>query len=126
MTLKSLVKKSEFHKVYEDGVKYVGRLLVVYLLLADDQRRSVVASKRVGNAVCRNRAKRVLREAMRNGCLGQPDKVIEICERVFPDSDGTVPGQGGKTGLWVVIVARHRILQAKSQDVQRELDDLLS
>ena len=33
---RSLRKKNEFHKVYEEGVKKVGRLLVVYLLPADD------------------------------------------------------------------------------------------
>ena len=54
--------RAEFQKVYEGGVKKVGRLLVVYLLSADDMARGVVASRKVGGAVQRNRAKRLLRE----------------------------------------------------------------
>ncbi len=78
---RSLVRKREFQQVYEQGAKKVGRLVVVYLLVPDgehfagpanvpDLARAVVASKKVGNAVARNRAKRLLREAFRLGALG--------------------------------------------------------
>jgi ribonuclease P protein component len=61
-----------------------------------------VASKRVGNAVKRSRAKRLLREAIRD------------TEHRFKDRD-----------LWVVLVARGTILQASSGDVTRDLENAL-
>lgn len=134
MTWRSLAKKSEFHKVYEEGVKKVGRFLVVYLLPADDLARAVVASRKVGGAVQRNRGKRLLREALQaaqregyfpgKAVLG-PD-AISIRERFFPGSGTEDPVQGGKEGLWVVLVARQRILSASSLEVQAELASLLN
>ena len=55
---RSLARKTEFQKVYAEGAKSVGRLVVVYLLPAADAARAVVASRKVGGAVQRNRAKR--------------------------------------------------------------------
>ena len=134
MTWRSLAKKSEFHKVYEDGVKQVGRFLVVYLLQADDFAGAVVASRKVGGAVQRNRAKRLLRTAFRGALLEGSferiyplsEKSISTRERLFPESGGDESGQGGKEGLWVVLVARQRILSAGSREVREELDNLLN
>jgi RNase P protein component len=131
---RSLSNKNEFHKVYEQGAKQVGRLLVVYLLPADDMARAVVASKKVGNAVKRNRAKRLLREAIRssfpntfpnmlqNGDIGH---VVGISKRTPTDSGSDTGDLSADRGLWVVLIARRKILGASSREVGEELDHLL-
>ncbi len=162
ITWRSLSRKSDFQKVYEQGAKRVGRLVVVYFLVPDgdqgadsaeksdqspqmslrptpDYGRAVVASKKVGNAVARNRAKRLLREARRLGILGEPDQLNLIAERFLRESGGpgdhlepsaeemaTEANESNKfAGLWVVLVARRRILDANSRQVREELDSLL-
>jgi ribonuclease P protein component len=77
-------KKREYQEVFAKGLCYVSRLVVVYIykdkltggdksackvsvtdLSSDLSRVGFIASKKVGNAVSRNRAKRQLREAVR-------------------------------------------------------------
>ncbi len=125
MKRRSLAKKSEFHEVYERGAKKVGRLLVVYLLDGPDQAQAVVASRKIGNAVRRNRAKRLLREALRGSVLGRPEGPGAILTRFFPVSGGDDPTPDQTRGLWVVLVARSAILDAGAEDVRAEIDHLL-
>lgn len=70
----TLRNRRQYRLVYEKGSKAVGSLLVVYTYepasteteRVGDDAVGVVASKKVGNAVARARAKRRLREAFRS------------------------------------------------------------
>ena len=55
-----------FRKVTEQGKKHVGTCSILYAMpTTGGTRVGMVAGKRIGNAVQRNRAKRLLREAVR-------------------------------------------------------------
>jgi ribonuclease P protein component len=62
-----LTTRQEFSRVYREGRRYVGELLVLYFLPTETPRRvGVVTSRRLGKAVARNRARRRVREALRH------------------------------------------------------------
>ncbi len=100
-----------YNKTYRKGKSFVGKLVAVYVLrdLAADRlakanpqkkrvnRLGLSVSKKLGGAVARNRAKRVIRAAY-----------------------DTVKSEL-KTGNLIVISARGALLSKKSTDVAREL-----
>ena len=66
--LERLTKRPEFQKVLADGEKKrIGRLCTVFSIPngLNRKRLGVIASKKVGNAVARNRVKRAIREIFR-------------------------------------------------------------
>lgn len=60
-----LTRRQDFQRLYGSGRKYVHRLAVFYVLPSETTKVGLTVSKRVGNAVQRNRVKRRLREALR-------------------------------------------------------------
>ena len=66
-----LLKTKQFRTVFDVGLKKVSRHLVIFGLPADTNRLGLVVSKKVGNAVVRNRVKRILRENFRQETFGK-------------------------------------------------------
>lgn len=105
--MNSIVKIKEnrdFRRAYHRGKSFVSPTVAVYINKnrTGEVRLGITAGKKIGNAVCRNRAKRVIYAAFRD-CL----------EKIAPGYD-------------FVIVARTRILSVKSTQVAKELDKIIS
>ncbi len=102
-----------YSKAYQKGKKFVGRYVIVYLLpdyaskrlaLANPKkekinREGITVTKKLGGAVQRNRAKRIIRKGYRLADTKKPFK----------------------NGFLVVIVARTSITCAKSQDIEKDM-----
>jgi len=59
-----LRQKSEYKAVFDQGRNGVGKYVVVYVMRGP-QKFGFIASKKVGNSVQRNRARRLMREVVR-------------------------------------------------------------
>lgn len=58
-------KKANFQSIFAHGKSYTSRQVVIYIFKENIQKFGFIASKKVGNAVKRNRAKRLMREVVR-------------------------------------------------------------
>lgn len=67
MTICWIRKRREYKSVYSKGRKEVGRNLILYTWLhgRDEQRFGITVTRKIGTAVVRNRAKRRIREVIR-------------------------------------------------------------
>ncbi|ENF1427124.1 ribonuclease P protein component [Campylobacter coli] len=54
-------ENEEFSAVYKTGKKWYCDGIIIFYLKNDEQKMAVIASKKVGKAVIRNRSKRILR-----------------------------------------------------------------
>jgi ribonuclease P protein component len=80
--LERIRKKSDFSSLYRDGGRFRGRFFTLVFLKSGlgYSRLAVVASRKVGPAVVRNRVKRRFRELFRRNkeLLGEPLDLIVI------------------------------------------------
>ncbi len=63
----TLTENRDFKRLYSRGKSYVSPVLVTYVMRnrAKTVRTGITTSRKTGNAVCRNRARRVIRESFR-------------------------------------------------------------
>jgi ribonuclease P protein component len=77
-----LIHKEEYTRVFSQGEKAWGKHFICYVLMntAMETRLGIVASRKVGRAVVRNRVKRLIREFFRHSrhCLPEGMQLIVI------------------------------------------------
>ena len=63
--LHRMQKKANYRNVFAHGKSFTSKYVVIYIFKLETARYGIIASKIIGNAVKRNRAKRLLREVVR-------------------------------------------------------------
>ena len=96
----SLCSNQEFLRTYRRGKSVVTKYYVLYFFKNKKKvnRLGITVSKKIGNAVVRNRARRIIKESYR-----------QLESNLI-------------TGYDIVIVARRRIITMNQKDVQKALD----
>ncbi len=99
----SICRNNDFRRIYQRGKSFVSPLLVVYVQKnrTEAVRIGITTSKKIGNAVRRNRARRVIREAF----YALPVSV--------------------RPGVDLVFVARGRTPYVKSTQVRQQMEKAL-
>lgn len=104
MNSQTIKENKDFRRLYYRGKSKASPVLVTYVMRRRDSgcRIGITTSKKIGNAVSRNRSRRVIRAAYRG-----------ICADI--------------NGSWdIVFVARSRTGCVKMQEVQRAMSDHLT
>ena len=101
---KGLKKDSDFRKVYKHGKSFANRYLVMYILenKSDSSRIGISVSKKVGNAITRNKIRRRIKEAYR----------LNIDENV-------------KNGYDIIFIARVSCNEAEYKDIDKDINHLV-
>jgi len=102
--IERLAKRPEFERVIDKGEKKrVGRLCIIFSLPNElgRKRLGIITSKKIGNAVARNRAKRKIREIFR-----------QIKHRIEPALD-------------IVIISGKDVVELPYRVIEKELSNAL-
>ncbi len=97
-------KNIEFQDVFKKGASFANRQLVIYFLHKNDQRHyriGLSVSKKIGNAVVRNKVKRYLRQAF-----------LELDEEI-------------KSSYDIIIIARKPVKDLDYHQVKKSVQHLL-
>jgi len=99
-----LTKEKEFETVFKNGRKFVSKYFIVYYYISDNtdigQKFGVIASKKIGGAVKRNRAKRLIQEVLR-----------QEFEKF-------------RNNIWIIVITRQKILEVKPEILRNELKEI--
>jgi ribonuclease P protein component len=81
-------RRPEFERVYNEGGRVSGRFMTVFLLATErpGPRFGVAATRKMGNAVERNRAKRLAREIFRRHKLTAGYDIVIVPRREMLDA----------------------------------------
>jgi ribonuclease P protein component len=81
-------RRREFQNVYDKGVKVNGRYATVFLLPTDRDisRLGIAATRKLGGAVVRNRAKRLIREVFRRNKIAPGYDIVVVPRRELLDA----------------------------------------
>ena len=84
-------RRGEFQRVFDGGRRVHGRHLTIIAVPATgrDSRLGIVASKKLGGAVVRNRAKRLIREMFRTNA--GPDRASDLVIIPKPSAVSVAP-----------------------------------
>jgi ribonuclease P protein component len=85
-------RRAEFQHVYEHGTRVHGRYCTVFLLRNDRSqgRLGIAATRKLGGAVQRNLAKRLIREVFRRNKIADGFDVVVVPRRELLDASLTV------------------------------------
>jgi len=81
-------KRSDFELIYKTGTKRSGRLMTMFTRERDQghARLGIAATRKMGAAVARNRAKRVVRELFRHHKPSAPLDIVVVPRRELLDA----------------------------------------
>lgn len=98
-----LRNKKDFNRLYKKGKSYGSKYVVLFCIKNDllHNRKAFLASKKVGNSVKRNRARRLMKESFRK----KTDMI--------------------KDGYDILFIARNNINGSKCQDVEKSINQVL-
>lgn len=73
-------RRAEYQKIYQDGKRFHARLMTLFILPTDRQasRLGIAATRKLGSAVRRNRAKRLVREIFRRNKPGAGYDIVVV------------------------------------------------
>jgi ribonuclease P protein component len=85
-------RRAEYQQIYERGTRIRSRFSTVFILPNDKgvTRLGIAATRKLGGAVVRNRAKRLIREVFRRNAIAQGFDVVIIPKRELLDASLTV------------------------------------